>query len=77
VEISQRSDPYLILANPLCCPRGEGRGMQFDQLKRREFITLLSSAALEVACPRAGRTESSELPAVGFLHVGNERPRHP
>jgi hypothetical protein len=51
--------------------------MQFDQLKRREFITLLSSAAVAVAWPRAARTESSELPAVGFLQVGNEGPPHP
>jgi ABC-type uncharacterized transport system substrate-binding protein len=64
-----------MIANLLCCHRGEGRRMQFDQLKRREFITLLSSAATAVAWPLVARTEPSELPAVGFLHAGNERPR--
>jgi hypothetical protein len=35
----------LVLANPLSLPlHGLGQRMQFDQLKRREFITLLGSA---------------------------------
>ena len=44
-------------------------------MKRREFITLLSSAAGAVAWPLAARTEPFELPIVRFLHAGNERPR--
>jgi hypothetical protein len=35
-----------MLANPLCCQLGQGQRMQFDHLKRREFITLLGGAAV-------------------------------
>jgi len=43
--------------------------MPLDELKRREFITLLSSAAAAaIAWPLVARTEPSELPAIWFLH---------
>jgi putative ABC transport system substrate-binding protein len=45
--------------------------MQFDRLKRREFIGLLGAAI--VSMPRAGRAQQ-RVPRIGFLHQGFAEP---